>query len=276
MLQNLAGLVLKLQDVLPEDSRENWPGWGFVESVIMFGLWASHNDFLHCPYHRPPGIFDLSPRIWQTRGCLQWPVQPFHYMHPPEIWRCWPPPQLCRCWWGVGSCAASSWSRWSIPRSSRHSGSDCSHSTTPPVALPPLSVGKIVIVSNETHHCHVICIFNDVVWGGRRAVCQNSSGFRTYPCGGDRDRARDGVSCAHWLWSMSERVHQLMMGALVFDELSLLTNCWMIVLKSEPAAFIHIVILQVSQTQMQSRRDGVLSATDVGQVQGSVWRLCGG
>lgn len=87
-------------------------------------------------------------------------------MHPPEIWHCWPPPQLCRCWWRVGGCAASSWSRRSIPRSSQHSGSDCSHSTSPPVVLPPLSVGKIVIVSNETHHCHVVRIFNDVVWAG--------------------------------------------------------------------------------------------------------------
>lgn len=38
VLQHLASLVLKLQSVLPEGSRENWPGWGFVESVIMFVL----------------------------------------------------------------------------------------------------------------------------------------------------------------------------------------------------------------------------------------------
>lgn len=116
VLDNLAGLVLKLQGIIPESSRENWPGWGFVESVIMFVLRESPNDFLHCPYHQPPGSFDLSPWIWQTRGCLQSPVQPFHYMRPPpEIWRCWPPPQLCRCWRGVGGCAASSWRQWSIP-----------------------------------------------------------------------------------------------------------------------------------------------------------------
>lgn len=60
-------------------------------------------------------------------------------------------------WWVVNGWAISFWSRWTFPWSSQYSGSGCSHSYSPPA---------VSTVPNETHHCCIICILYDLVWGG--------------------------------------------------------------------------------------------------------------
>ncbi|KAI3370764.1 hypothetical protein L3Q82_007108 [Scortum barcoo] len=153
-----------------------------------------------------------------------------------------------------------------------------------------LSVGQVVVISDEAHHCSVVSA-NFTIWlvadlGTQSCVIRvNSRGLRTQPWGEPVLRVMTlevflltRTDCGLSVRKSNSQLHR---GVLKPRSPSLPTRCCgMIVLNAELKSrnnirSVRVLLLQVSQAQVKSGADGILcgAVLPVGKLE---WVECGG